>query len=193
MNKNVVGFNIKKYRKQKKITQKELGNLLDKSLSTIQKYESGEIEVTLDILMKISNLLDVDIYQILYEEGSESYKEWQAEQEHESTLDKSYEALGRILNSNNMYNFTQKNIDTILEGLGLAYIFDNYKNLVYIHGYRSQDSDMGVVTDINSFLNMIKNIHSIRDNFLNTYPSHNLTNSEVLDLISINEGDNIGQ
>lgn len=193
MDKNVVGFNIKRYRKQKKITQKELGDLLDKSLSTIQKYESGEIEVTLDILMKISNLLDVDIYQILYEEGSESYKEWKSDKKHENTLDKSYEALDRILTSNNMYNFTQKNIDTILEGLGLAYIFDNYKNLVYVHGYRSQDSDKGVVTDINSFLNMIKNIHSIKDNFLNIYPSYNLTNREVLDLISINEGDDIGE
>ena len=39
-----IGGNIRKYRKEKKITQKQLAELIDKNVRTIQKYENGEIE-----------------------------------------------------------------------------------------------------------------------------------------------------
>lgn len=38
-----IGANIKKFRKEKGLSQQELANLLDKNTRTVQKYESGEI------------------------------------------------------------------------------------------------------------------------------------------------------
>ena len=44
-NNTITGNNIKKYRKIKKITQAELANSTGKSLSTIQKYEAGDVTI----------------------------------------------------------------------------------------------------------------------------------------------------
>ena len=41
--KNKVGIKIKKFRKEKGITQEELANRVNKSTITIRKYEAGEI------------------------------------------------------------------------------------------------------------------------------------------------------
>ena len=58
------GENIKKYRKEKKITQKQLAELIDKNIRTIQKYESGEIEVPLENALKISEILQIPVKDI---------------------------------------------------------------------------------------------------------------------------------
>ena len=50
MDKKIIGETIKKYRKRSKITQKQLAIMIDKSESTIQKYESGEVEAPLSVL-----------------------------------------------------------------------------------------------------------------------------------------------
>ena len=39
---NNIGLNIKKYRKEKGLTQTELADKLGKTLRTVQKYKSGE-------------------------------------------------------------------------------------------------------------------------------------------------------
>jgi len=49
---------IRSARKQKGINQTELSNLLGKSLLTIQKYESGEIEVSIAMINQIAKVLD---------------------------------------------------------------------------------------------------------------------------------------
>ena len=61
----VVGLKIKKYRNNKRITQKELGNLVGKSEITIRKYESGNIQVPNDVLRAIANALDVSIIELM--------------------------------------------------------------------------------------------------------------------------------
>lgn len=53
---------IKKYRKEKKITQKELAKLINKNVRTIQKYENGEIEnIPHKTLIDISKALGIPI------------------------------------------------------------------------------------------------------------------------------------
>ena len=42
-----IGQRIKMLRKHKGLNQKELAEILGKSLRTIQKYETGEIEVSI--------------------------------------------------------------------------------------------------------------------------------------------------
>ncbi len=63
-----IGLRIRAARKEKKINQTELANLLGKSLRTVQKYESGEIEVSIAMLNEIAKVLECESsYLIGYE------------------------------------------------------------------------------------------------------------------------------
>lgn len=62
---------IKKYRKEKEITQKQLAELIDKNVRTIQKYESGALVSPLEILYSISKVLEIPVENLatkLFEE-----------------------------------------------------------------------------------------------------------------------------
>lgn len=67
-----VGQRIKMLRKRKGMNQSELAAALDKSLRTIQKYETGEIEVSIAIVNQLAELLDSTPTYIL---GYESNRE----------------------------------------------------------------------------------------------------------------------
>ena len=71
-NNKITGNNIKKYRKIKKITQAELANSTGKSLSTIQKYEAGDVTIPINILDNIAEVLGVSFYDIavVYNDGN---------------------------------------------------------------------------------------------------------------------------
>ena len=60
-----VGENIKKYRKNKGLTQKELGELIGVKAITIRKYESNEREPNIETLNKIATALRVTINDLL--------------------------------------------------------------------------------------------------------------------------------
>lgn len=65
-----IGGNMRKYRKEKKITQKQLASLIGKAEITIRKYESGEIEsIPVNTLIDISKALDVTYTDLI--EGKE--------------------------------------------------------------------------------------------------------------------------
>lgn len=65
MNKETIGIRIKEKRKSKNITQTQLANILDKSLSSIQKYESGDVEIPHSIVEKIAETLDTTVTYLL--------------------------------------------------------------------------------------------------------------------------------
>ena len=67
-----VGQRIKMLRKRKGMNQSELAAALDKSLRTVQKYETGEIEVSIAIVNQLAELLDSTPTYIL---GYESNRE----------------------------------------------------------------------------------------------------------------------
>ena len=58
-NSTEIGLRIKEARKAAKLSQTELANLLDKTLRTVQKYESGEIEPSIAIINTIAKKLNV--------------------------------------------------------------------------------------------------------------------------------------
>lgn len=66
MKSKYVGKRIKGFRKMRNLTLSELGDLINKSESTISKYESGNIIVDLDTLYDISDALKVPIDQLIY-------------------------------------------------------------------------------------------------------------------------------
>ena len=62
---NNFGENLKKYRKESKMTQAELANLLGKSASTIYGYETNQIMPSYDTVCMISSVFNVDISNLL--------------------------------------------------------------------------------------------------------------------------------
>lgn len=60
-----IGDNIKRYRKINKMTQTELANKLNKSLRTIQKYESNEITPPPSVVRFISDIFNIDMNKLL--------------------------------------------------------------------------------------------------------------------------------
>ena len=57
--------NLRKYRKQKGITQVKLGKMLDYGYTAIANYESGRNEPSLDTLMRLAEALDVSVDELL--------------------------------------------------------------------------------------------------------------------------------
>lgn len=54
-----IGERIKASRRKAKLTQEDLGKQLGKTLRTIQKYESGEIEPSISLVFDIARVLNV--------------------------------------------------------------------------------------------------------------------------------------
>ena len=68
-----VGENIKKIRKEKGLTQKELGKLCGMSEAQIGQYENGLRNPKMETLEKIANALDISYFELL--DISETTKE----------------------------------------------------------------------------------------------------------------------
>lgn len=60
-----IGENIKKHRKNRGLTQVQLAKEIKKSESTIQKYESNSVIPDFSTLADISNILRVDINELI--------------------------------------------------------------------------------------------------------------------------------
>jgi len=54
-----VGKIIKKYRKNKKLTQKQLADLISKTESSVRKYEKGLVKIPFSALCQICDILDI--------------------------------------------------------------------------------------------------------------------------------------
>lgn len=61
-----IGKKIKNFRKKKNLTIRELADLINKSKSTVCKYENGEIAIDIPTLYDISSALNVHVEQLLY-------------------------------------------------------------------------------------------------------------------------------
>lgn len=55
---NTIGLRVRELRKHKGLNQQELANLLGKSLRTVQKYENGEISISIAMINSIAKVLD---------------------------------------------------------------------------------------------------------------------------------------
>lgn len=61
-----IGKNIRDIRTQKNMTQDELAETLFVTRQTVSNYETGKSRPDIDMLMKIAEVLEVDIHEILY-------------------------------------------------------------------------------------------------------------------------------
>ena len=75
--------NLKSIRKEKKLSQKALGELIGKKEITIRNYESGKITPPIKVIEEIAEKLEVSIYQLLssqeiddIEKKKKIFEEW---------------------------------------------------------------------------------------------------------------------
>ena len=61
-----LGKHLKAARKSKKITQKQLAQMIGKTASSIQKYESGEQYPPIDVIEAIAHALKMDIRDMIF-------------------------------------------------------------------------------------------------------------------------------
>lgn len=85
-----LGENIKRYRKNKKLTQAQLGRLLGKSASTIYGYESNQILPSYDTVCRISSILSVD-FDKLVNLKEPIYGSWKEQEKYEKFVMKRQE------------------------------------------------------------------------------------------------------
>ena len=67
-----VGNKIRFYRKLNEFTQEELGEILDIDQSYLGRIERGEINITLETLIKIAGALHIDPSKLLEYSGKDS-------------------------------------------------------------------------------------------------------------------------
>jgi len=60
-----LGINIMYYRNLRELSQKQLGDILDKDQSHISRIERASVGISLDLLCDIAKILDVEPYLLL--------------------------------------------------------------------------------------------------------------------------------
>lgn len=60
-----LGAKLRAFRKARKITLAQLAKALNKSISTVSKYETGEIAIDIELLIDFCRHLDIDIHTLL--------------------------------------------------------------------------------------------------------------------------------
>lgn len=94
-----IGENIKRIRSEKKITQRQLGELSGISYKQIGLYEQGVRNPKLETIQKIAKALDTSYLELIYDETIE-----------ETTKQQSLE-LERLKTKQDLINIAKKSID----------------------------------------------------------------------------------
>lgn len=106
-----IGDNIKTYRKQNKLTQKELGDLINKSTISIRKYEANDITPSISVLNDIASALNITINDLTNQNNHGLYGTVRSHQLRSSTItnnttatEKNIKSIVYNLNDNNEIN-----------------------------------------------------------------------------------------
>lgn len=62
-----LGKRIKGLREEKNLTQQQAADALGVSVHTVSKYEQGQREPSMEIMNKIANILEVELFELLVE------------------------------------------------------------------------------------------------------------------------------
>lgn len=62
---NKFGDNLRKYRKEKKLTQEKLADLLNVSFQTVSKWEKKKTEPNIDTLIKIASIFNITLDELV--------------------------------------------------------------------------------------------------------------------------------
>lgn len=73
-----LGKRIKKIREEKGFTQQQLADELGISIHTVSKYEQGQREPSMEIMNKIANILEVELFEFIVDK-EDVLKKWNVE------------------------------------------------------------------------------------------------------------------
>ena len=62
---NTIGKRVREMRKRKGLNQQELAGILGKSLRTVQKYENGEINISVGMVNTLAKVLETSSSYLL--------------------------------------------------------------------------------------------------------------------------------
>jgi transcriptional regulator with XRE-family HTH domain len=134
-----IGDNIKKYRKLRGLTQIDLSKLIEKSVSTIQKYESNSVKPDINTIKNIAQKLDTSMSSII---GDDDELEFQAHIEgYADNVDEFYKCPSDVKIEKAFDNIS-KSIDLLLSD----------RNLEEEINYKYDEFDIYEKNEINSFI-----------------------------------------
>ena len=70
-----LGKRIKGIREEKNLTQQQIAEALGVSVHTISKYEQGQREPSLEVMSKIADILEVELFELMVDKD-EVLKKW---------------------------------------------------------------------------------------------------------------------
>ena len=91
-----VGRNIRKYRMAYNMTLKELAIRLHKSVSTVSKYEKGDISLDISTFLELSKIFKVSPLAIIGDEIAEEEEECTYAETIEKLYMYSYDGIGKV-------------------------------------------------------------------------------------------------
>lgn len=92
-----VGRNIRKYRMAYNMTLKELAVRLHKSVSTVSKYEKGDISLDISTFLELSKIFKVSPLAIIGDEIAEEGEEYTYAETIEKLYMYSYDGMGKVI------------------------------------------------------------------------------------------------
>lgn len=126
-----IGENVKKIRKEKGLTQKELGERLGITQSAIGQFENDKTSPTITTISKIANALDVEIDKIMNIPMQYTYEHTYLNQERIKIPDINYIKKREQLLS----NFNK------LNDLGQNKILEDIEDLTALPKYQKEKED----------------------------------------------------
>ena len=160
-----LGKKLRSYRKNKQITLNELSEKLHKGISTLSKYESGEIAISIRTLFDLCEILNVDLITLLPENIN------RGNYHPNDRFSKYFENLLYVYWYNGVENSFHTGVMEINNTLEhTVFYFDindpeNYYDCGYIYNGNVQYSDSGIVFSLKNNEPPFDSIH-IRIPFL---------------------------
>lgn len=120
-----IGENLKKIRKDKKMTQEDFGKLVGLSSNTVQRYESGKRQPNVEIIKKIADALEVPISLILFNENDKLTMEKEVKKAADHIVDDIYPLVEYVNQNRFQGKFNVKEVFTNSELIDLAGLIDD--------------------------------------------------------------------
>ena len=120
-----LGERLSKIRKEKSITQSELADLLYVTNKTISSWESDRTEPSLEMLIKLSEILDCSVAYLIY--GAKPKSDIETEIKIKIT-ENEYKYLAEFMKENASFLIENKQLDTYYQPIYRKFLKDNIIN-----------------------------------------------------------------
>lgn len=174
-----IGEFITKLRREEKMTQERLAELLYVDRSTISKWEQGINNINIDVLTKISEIFNVTLNEI-----------YVGERKNNKNISKLNVVITDAMNNNKKikrYLISSLVLILILIVSFLGYYFINNYNSIKVYEINNSDSDINInngllIISKDIFYIQLGNVESLNDKETNTIDLYYTLNNETVNL-----------